>query len=49
LNQRDKSVNNLSERLREVELQENINQEEGDPEALAKQKYQECKEHWYFS
>jgi hypothetical protein len=48
LNQRDKSVNNLSERLREVELQENINQEEGDPEALAKQKYQEYKEHWYF-
>jgi hypothetical protein len=49
LNLLDKSVNNLSKRQREVELQEGISQEgRRDPEAVAKQRYQEYKEHWYF-
>ncbi|HEY9387399.1 MAG TPA: hypothetical protein VIP70_10190 [Nitrososphaeraceae archaeon] len=48
MNQIDKSINNLSERLREIESQEIRDLEKTDPELLAKQRYQEYKEHWYF-
>jgi hypothetical protein len=40
LNQIDKSVNNLSERLSGIESQGSISQEKVDPELLAKQRYQ---------
>jgi hypothetical protein len=47
LNQIDRSVNNLSKRLGEIELQETIDQQKIDPEIRAKERFQEYKEHWY--
>ena len=43
----DRAINHLSKRLEEIESVE-FSHEETDPELLAKQRYQEYKEHWYF-
>lgn len=44
----DKSLNNISRRLEVIESQEAIHKAQSDPELMAKQRYEEYKEHWYF-
>lgn len=43
----EKSVNNISKRLEKLESQEAINKDKIDPNQIARQKYEEYKEHWY--
>ena len=48
MNQIDKSVSNLSERLSEIESQGITDRQKIDPGIKAQERYQEYKEHWYF-
>ncbi|HZA64360.1 MAG TPA: hypothetical protein VE573_15905 [Nitrososphaeraceae archaeon] len=44
----DKSINKLSERMEVIESQDSTNKVQIDPDPIARQKYEEYKEHWYF-
>jgi hypothetical protein len=44
----ERSINNISKRLEEIESQETINKDKVDPDQIARQKYREYKEHSYF-
>jgi hypothetical protein len=44
----DRSINKLSERLEAIEGQEPVNKDKIDPDQIARQRYQEYKEYWYF-
>jgi hypothetical protein len=44
----DKSNNKLSERMEAIESQDSINKDQIDSDQMARQKYEEYREHWYF-
>jgi hypothetical protein len=44
----EKSVNNISKRLEKLGSQETVNKDKIDSDQIAKQRYDEYKEHWYF-
>jgi adenine specific DNA methylase Mod len=43
----DKSINKLSERLEAIESQDTINKDQIDSDQVAREKYEEYREHWY--
>ena len=44
----ERSINNISKRLEKLESQETINKDQIDSDQIARQIYNEYKEHWYF-
>jgi hypothetical protein len=44
----DKSISKLSERLDVIESQDSTNKDQIDYDQIARQRYNEYREHWYF-
>jgi hypothetical protein len=44
----ERSINNISKRLEEIESRETVNKDQIDSDEIARQRYDEYKEHWYF-
>lgn len=44
----ERSINSISKRLEKLESQETINKDQIDSDQIARQRYEEYKEHWYF-